>query len=127
MMLFSNFGNTRAGIAIKAGAVVKRVHGIPTIRIEPLKAFADGQCCGIPYSTEYVSSSGASVHVWLEAGMHQDKIGEVVKALVYWKDVMVLTWSHGKPLGYHTYYRLDSREDRQQAANEKSLADVVGF
>lgn len=127
MMLVSEFGNTRAGIAIKSGAVAKRIHGIPTVKIELLKAFAEGQCCGVPYATEYVSSDGASVHVWLGNGLDDERMAKLVRALLFWKDVTVLTWSYGEPVGYQTYYRLDTREDRQETANEKSMSEASGF
>lgn len=127
MFWASQFGNTRAGLAIKAGASVVRIRGVPTIKIEPLKAVAEGQCCGIPYSTEYISSKGASVHVWLGDLVDEARLAKAVGILMYWKDLVILTWSRGEPLGYRTYYRLDERMPEQEAANEQVIIKASGF
>lgn len=127
MMFVSGYGSTRAALAIKAGAVPKRMHGVTTVRIEPVRAMANGQSCGLPFATEYVSSAGASIHVWVGDGVDHAKLEQVVQTLLYWKDVIVLTWSQGEPLGYHTYYKLDFREDRRESANERAMEQASGF
>lgn len=128
MFWATQFGSTRAGLAIKAGASAIKILGVPTVRIEPVKIVAEGQCCGVPYATEYVSSRGASVHVWLEEGADEARLAKVVSALLYWKDVIILTWSTGEPLGYRTYYRLDERiPDQKAAANEQAIVKASGY
>lgn len=102
--------NTRANSAIRSGAVAKKILGVPTVKIEAIKAQADGQCCGVPYVTEYISSAGSSVHVWC-AGEDCLLMERVVRTLLYWKDVTILTWSHGEPTGYRTCFKLNEPED----------------
>lgn len=113
--LASYLVNTRAGLAIKAGGKIRRISGIPTVEIEAPKIFAEGQCCGIPYTTEYISSAGASVHVWLRSAADVEKMEKVIEALIYWKDLLVLTWSLGEPFGYKTNCRLGERYAGQKA------------
>lgn len=107
-----HINSTRANFAIKSGVAVKKILGVPTVKIEAIKAQADGQCCGVPYATEYISSAGSSVHVWC-AGEDYLLMERVVRTLLYWKDVAMLTWSHGEPAGYRTCFKLNEPENWQ--------------
>lgn len=120
----ASISNTRAGVAIKAGAAVRKVVGVPTVRIETLKMPADGQCCGMPYATEFISSTGSSIHVWFPNGEEEAMIEPVVRALLYWKDVIIMTWSNGEPQGYRTYFKLEEREIRPPRQETKAETEI---
>jgi len=109
MFAVSEYNNTRGGRAIKNGAEIRKFFGVPTIKIEPLQTRADGLCCGRPYETEYLCSAGASVHVWFDSEPDTERMERLVKTLIYWKDVFIMTWSIGEPAGYRAHFKLEEK------------------
>ena len=97
---------TRVKRAIDAGAKPVRIGGVMSVMAPAERPQAHGQCQGLPYAIDYVSSKGAAVHVWVGAQMDEARFSQVVHALKYWTDVFEITWSTGEPSSYQTCYNL---------------------
>ena len=73
--------------------------------IEHVEEKAEGDCLGLPYNTEIISSQGCEVLFWL--GERDPKAPET-KALLerairiarYWRDVVRVIACPGQPTGY---------------------------
>lgn len=76
-------------------------------RIDPLNDKAEGDCKGLPYTTEITSSEGATAHFWLGEELDLNALREAAHRLSEERDIIGVTYSLGRPTGYWAYSHVE--------------------
>lgn len=71
-----------------------------TVHIPCPDEAAEGDCDGVPYNTQLVSSRGVTIHFWLPEAESGARATELRKIALRHRDIVGTTWSYGQPEGY---------------------------
>ena len=79
-----------------------------TTRIDHLEDKAEGNCCGLAYTTELAGSQGVSVHFWTGATADpEERVQKALKRIRQERDVVRATWSPGTPTSYWAHQDIE--------------------
>lgn len=61
---------------------------------------AEGQCCGLAYTTELISAGGCSIHFWCGQEFDDDLLEKALSKARGSRDILCARASLGEPTGY---------------------------